>query len=359
DARTLVLRLIRPDSLLLRKLSLPGVSSPWKRRGEMEWNGAIGLGPFHVTEWEAGRRLTLVRSGARGRSDTVRVRFVAAAARVRNLLRAGRADLIWPVPPALLDQSLPVGFHVVSSRARPGRDLLLVQRADVPPTTGLPARGALAHALNRSEIVSELGAFAEPSSEWMAGAPPFEAPKFDAGEVAAWLDRGHLGRSFHVALAFDDDGIGAVAARALQGGWSRFNLYAELRALRGAAFSNEALRGQSQLVLIEHQPLLDRPEWAAEELVMPLRGPAVGAFRTGWRTREFDAWRVGRGEAPNALPAALEQRIEEEALILPLGRLPWLRAVREAGPVVPFHPHFGPDFLGDLAAPPASSPSGR
>ena len=351
DARTLILRLSRPDSLLLRKLSLPGVSSPWRRRGAIDWNGAIGLGPYHVAEWESGRRMTLVRGGARGRSDTLRVRFVATAARVRNLLRAGRADLVWPVPSALLDQPLPPGFRTVTSDPRPKRDLLLVQRADVPPTTGLAARSALAHALNRTEVVSELGGFVEPPAEWIAGAPPFEAPKFDEEEVTRWLDRGHLGRSFHVAMAFDQDGEGAVAARTLQGGWSRFNLYAELRGLKGPAFATEALRGQSQLVLVEHQPLIERPEWQAQELIMPLRGPAVGAFRTGWRTREFDPWLLGRAGMFATLPAVLQRRIEEEALILPLARLPWLRVTRDAAPAARFHPHFGPDFLDTVAAP--------
>src|SRR6267378_1921942 len=110
DSRTLVMRLARPDSLLLRKLSIPGVSSPWRRRAPRSWQDACGLGPFRVAHWETGRRLDLVRRVA-------------------------------------------------------------------PPTSKLPARRALAHALNRGEVTTALGRFADPPGALLPGAPPFEAPK--------------------------------------------------------------------------------------------------------------------------------------------------------------------------------------
>ena len=64
---------------------------------------------------------------------------------------------------------------------------------------------------------------------------------------------------------------------------------------------------------------------------MPLRGPAVGTFRSGWRTREFDALRLGRSEGQNALPAALEQRMAtiDEPSLFDIGhRLPYKVKVR-------------------------------
>ena len=355
DARSLVLRLARPDSLLLRKLALPGVSTPWRDRAPGDWKAACGLGPYRVAKWEPDRRLTMVRSSAHGRTDTLLVRFVPNAARARNLMRNRRTDLVWPLPLLLLDQTLPAGFVTVRSPARPDRQLLLVMRADVPPTTRLPARRALAHALNRSDVMAALGALADPAAALIQGAPAFEPPKFDAAEVSAWLARGDLGRSFHVAMAFDENGTSAVAARALQGSWSRLNLYVELRALRASAFAVEALQGHAQLLLVEHQPALDRPESQLAELVMPLRGPACGPFRTGWRTREFDAWLAGRVAAASSQPAAAQRRFEEELIVLPIARLPWVRVLPHAGLEVPFHPHFGPDFAGSA---PLSGPSG-
>jgi ABC-type transport system substrate-binding protein len=355
DAHTLVLQLSRPDSLLLRKLALPGVSSPWRQRAGVDWNGAVGIGPYRVSAMGRDRRLTLVRSLPHGRVDTLRVRFIPATARLRSLMRAQGFDLLWPLAPGLLDEPLPATYRTEVSRARPERHLLLVMRSDVPPTTTLPARRALAHALNRGEMQTALGALGQPPGALIEGAPAFEQPTYDLGEVGAWLERGHLGRSFHAVLAFDAGGAPAIAARALQGGWSRVNLYAELRGLRGAAFQTEALHGSAQLLLVESQPLIDRPEWRLADLVMPMRGPAVGAFRTGWRTREFDVWLVGRPGAQAFSPGAAQSRIEDETQILPLSRLPWVRVVRSSGPETGFHPHFGPDFT--TSAPTVEGPA--
>jgi len=354
DVHTLVLRLARPDSLLLRKLSVPGVSTPWRRRTSGSWQDACGLGPYRVATWES-TRLVLTRRGPHGRADTLRVRFVPSAARAANVLRSGRADLVWPIPPALLEQPVAPGFELRRARAAPERELLLVLRGDVPPTTKLPARGALAHAINRSDLASALGAFGEPAGALIPGAPRFEAPAFDAGEVAEWMTRGDLGRSFHVAMAYDAGGAGASAARALQGDWSRLNMYVELRPQREPDYFSETLSGQSQLLLLDYQPVVDSGPWRLGEFALPLRGPAVGAFRSGWRTREFDPWIEGRPNAAALQPAVLQGRIEEEMRILPLARLPWVWLVPASrgapgGGIAVFHPHYGPDFTGSGAA---------
>ncbi len=343
DERTLLIRLSRPDSLLPRKLSLPGVSSPWRSRSPGQWRSACGIGPYRVLADQRGR-LTLARVLPCAGPDTLRIRFVLGAPRTRALLRDGRVDLVWPLPPGFLDQPIPPGFHGERLEARPARRLVLVMRADTPPTVGLPARRAIAHALNRSEVMSTIGAIAAPAGSLLPGAGAFDFPKYDAGEVERWMERGHLGRSFEVSMAYDADGAGAALARPLQGGWARLNLYVTLHELRGAAFANEALMGTSQLVLAETQPLCDRPEYALAQYVMPIRGPAAGGVRTGWRTREWDAWLLGR-RGSTAFPAALaQQRLEQELFVLPLASLPWLRIVREGGLPEPFHPHFGPDF---------------
>jgi hypothetical protein len=266
---------------------------------------------------------------------------------VRAALRAGQADLVWPLPTALLEEPVPQGFRTLERAARPERRLLLVLRADVPPTTKLPARHALAHGLNRTELQRALGRGALESGAWLDGAATFELPRLGSDEVAKWLDLGHLGRSFHVTLAFDADGAGAEVARTMQGAWSRLNLYAELKPLRGAAALGEALAGQSQALLVESQPELPGPEAELAGLVMPIRGPAVGTFRTGWRTREFDPWIVPSRPPSGPLEAGAAQgRIEEELIALPLVRLPWRWIERPTTERVRFHPRFGPEFTG-------------
>ncbi len=360
DARTLVLRLSRPDPLLPLKLALPGVSAPWRSRATGgDWAHARGLGPYRVAGGEAGRRLTLVRASAqaeraveRALPETLAVRFTVGGARVRALLRAGKPDLVWPLPPGLLGEPLPPDYRTAFRLPSPRRTLLLVMRPDLPPTSALAARHALAHGLNRSEILSTLGRVAGELREWLAGAPPFAFPRLDAAEVAAWMNRGDLGRSFHVTMAYDADGPGAAVARSMQGEWARLGLYVELRELRGGDMSAYALTGGSHLLLVESQPLLEGAAAELAGLVMPLRGPAIGAYRTAWRTRAFDPW-IATGRATRPLdPGQVQQRLEEELVVLPLVRLPWAWVERDAAPVAGFHPRYGPGFLAGRGVPP-------
>ena len=343
DARTLVLRLTRPDPLLPRKLALTGVSAAWRRRTPSpDWKGAVGLGPYRLSSDE-GSRLRLSRvAKIDGAPDTLSVRFVASAARVRGLLRDRRADLVWPLPPGL--GGTPPGYRGTTRPASPRRWMWLVLRADLPPTTRLPARHAIAHAINPGELIPAIGAGARTGEPWLEGAAPFDFPNLDAGEVSAWLERGRFGKSFHVTLAYDAEGPADAGARALQGAAARLNLYYELRPQRGRQAEQAALTGNSHLLLIEAQAPLARPEAELAQLVMPLRGPAVGVFRTGWRTREFDPWIAPRRPAPAFDPLHAAERLEEELIALPVASLPWEWLEREGGPKVEFHPRFGPEF---------------
>ncbi len=347
DPRTLRVKLARPDSTLPERLALPGVGTPWKRReAGLDWGLAVGLGPFRVSAHEPGRALTMVRAvAAAGGPDTLAVRFVTGAPRGRQLLRQGRADLMWPLPPGLLDESLPPGALRREAPARPARTLVLALRADTPPTHRLPARAALAHSLNRVAALRALGAVAAPVEEWPAGGGRFEFPTLDAAAAREWMAHGDLGISFHVTLGYDADEAGAATARVLQGEWARIGIYVELQPLRAAAARAQALTGGPQLELAEEQPLLERPEAELAALVMPLRGPAVGALRTGWRTREFDPWLwPARSATPGPFDAVgARRRLEEECVVLPLAELPWVWVTRIGAPAATtLQPRFGP-----------------
>ena len=376
DDRTLVLRLTRPDSLLLRKLALPGVTWPWRPAAAdsgpgSSWTGALGLGPYRVAREEPGRQLVLARArgprkpGASSAPDSIIVRFVVGAARALALLRGGNADLVWPVPTGFSQFPLPAGCGEVLRGAWPARRLLLVMRPDRPPTSKHEAREALAHAINHEEIVGALGD-SLPDPPWITGAPPFDFPALDADEVRTALSRGAFGRSLHVMMCYDADGPAAEVASSLQGQWAGLGLYIDLRALRGDKLDAELLEGGSHLLLVECQPLFDHFSAELAALVMPARGPGVGGFRTMWRTREFDPWLAlrlaprpaprprARGaaepvvEPPEALlpaPAQAQQILAQDMVVLPLARLPW-RWVERGGPLqVGFHPHYGPQCL--------------
>jgi ABC-type transport system substrate-binding protein len=349
DARTVVLRLDRPDSLLPAKLALPGISTPWRSRLAGGWRGAVGLGPYRLAGADPGARMVMARVSGAG-PDSVRLRFVIGEARLRSLLRAALVDLLWPLPPELLNQPMPTGYRLERSEARPRRRLLLVMRADTPPTSHEEARRALANGINRADVLATLGRSAAANGELVSGAGPFPAPRYDAAQAVAWMAKGDLGRSFHVVLLYDADREGAAVASAMQGVWSRQNIDVELRGLRGSDFASEALGGREQLLLVEWQPLERGPQFDALGLVQAPRVPPSAAFRTGWRPGEWAALRAGATPGKAAGAQALESALERDLVAVPLADLPWVRLVREGGPPAPFHPHFGPDFAASPGA---------
>jgi len=349
DDRTLVVRLAVADPLFLRKLAIPGTGWAWKRREARGWSDAVGLGPFRVWAGDTASRLVLVRSGdslaGRGvTADTLTLRFLPGAARVRSLLRAGRPEIVWPLPPGLLAETLPPGYRVVARAAVPARRLVLVMRADLPPTTRLAARRALGHGVNRSAVLRALGPAAGGVEAWIPGAPPFDFPRLDQQAIEMWRERGKLGRSFHVVMVYDANGVAAEVARVLQGEWATHSIYVELLPLTGRRLRAEFLAPtRSHLVLGDLGDLLDAPAGVLASLFMPLRGPAVGGIRAGWRTREFDAWILPRRSLVPFDPVPAQRRLEEEGVILPIARLPWLWVERAGGPAAPFRPDRGPD----------------
>ena len=362
DAHTVVLKLARRDRSLPAKLALPGMSAPWGSGVCDGWVCATGIGAYRVLAEEPGRALTLGRRAGATGPDTITVRFQPGAARVLTFLRSRAVDLVWPVPAALDLSALPPGFRLVARAEAPPRILLLVMRADLPPTSRPATRRALAHSVNRDRALDALGPRGRRLETWLPGAGRFDFPALDESLVRDWKERGRLGGAFHVVMAYDADGVAASVARVLQGEWARLGIYAELRPLRGPKLAPELLGGLSHLALVEAQPWTDDPAGTLSLLVMPLRGPAVGGFRTGWRTRELDGWLSPvRGPAQPG-PEAAQVRLGEELIALPLARLPWIWLARTDGTGLAFHPHFGPGCagfsLGSQAAPAGEPPAG-
>jgi len=363
DPRTLVLRLARRDPRLLEKLAVPGVSTPWKRRSG-DWPDAVGSGPYKVGAAIPGRSLTLVAAGmagvARPLADTLHVRFVVGGARVQSVLRLGHADLVWPLPPGVDGRSLPPGWSYATPAALPPRRVLLVLRADVPPLHRAEARLALARAVHHDDLVAALGPGAEPIRAWLPGAhepyewPPLESPADRQARLAAEAARSRPAapareamhaqvESFHVVLGYDADGPGGAVAGPLQAQWALAGHYAQLRPLRGAEAGRTPLAATApQALVVTTQALLPGlgPELAG--LVMPIRGPAVGSVRTGWRTRALDAVIAGSGTAD---PDSVQRALAATRIVLPIANLPWRMAIRDGGrgPIV--HPAMGPSWI--------------
>ena len=347
DAATLRLELVRRDRRLLERIAATSASEAWRDRSAATWSAAVGLGPMRPLPGSNDQHLLLVRTAdTRGYPDTLFVRFAIGDGRSRAALRFGTPDLIWPLPPGLRGEPVPRAYRIASDSTGPSRVLTLFMRADLPPTTKVAARNALAHGINRAEILRLLEAPVHAPGALIAGAPPFESPGYDLREMHAWMDKGRLGLSFHVTLAFDADGAGATIARAMQGEWSRSGLYVDLLPLRGAEWSKECLRGnRAHLLLVEWTPPAAGAGPALASLGMPVRGPAIGTVRTGWRTRELDAWIDPAGASPTASDAAaIQRRIEQEVLLLPLARSGTSWVVRAERNVARFGRDGLPDF---------------
>ena len=369
----LVLKLAVREPRLLEKLATPGTCTPWKRR-RGGWRDAVGVGPYRVAGADGDRILTLVAAsspaGVSAAADTLRVRFLAGAIRVRNILRRSGTDVLWPLPPGFLDSGLPAGFELGGAPADPERRLLLVLRPDVPPLGRLEVREALTRAIRPVELALVLGPLGEPLRRWPPGAresyawPAPETEGERAARAVEELARQDLARrdlakrgsyrrtaaadrpeSYHVVLAFDADQSGASVAAALQGQWAAAGDYAELRALHGDAALAQPLRAAgAQATLVESQAPIRGlvPELAM--LVQPLRGPVRGGFRTGWRTREFDRWLQPPGAAAVLDPDTVQHRLAEQRIVLPIASLPWRVAFRTGASRPRIDPRYGPDW---------------
>lgn len=342
DPHTLVFRLRRPDPHFTRALTLPSIGMAWRTNPKQAAWG-VGLGDYRAIAEGARWRLVRAVTADAAAADTLLLRFVPTAGRALGMLRAGTADVVWPVPPELLEGTLPAGYVARRSTPRPPRRLVIVVRADRPPTMRAAARRVLAHGLARTEALARLTPWGRAEATWLTGAPSFEPPAFDAGAVREWLDRGNLGSSMHVGMAYDAGGVAASIASVLQEQWARLAIDVERIPMRGEKLGREQLAATgAHLLLVEHQaPFED----AASELatyVMPIREVPVGAFRSGWRTREFDRW-IGpeRGTAPPDVPAA-QARLGEELVVLPIATLDWVWIEREGGAGLDVSPRDGP-----------------
>lgn len=340
DDSTLVLALVAPDPRLLEALALPGVSTPW-REGAVDWAHAIGIGPYRLAAAEgpaaAPHALLCVRTAAfAGRGpDTVRVRFQPAAARVLAALRSGGVDRVWPAPPGLLRALLPNGYARRHADAKPVRRLVLVMRHDLPPTSRAAAREALAMAIRPGEVLEMLGATAAPVTRWLPGAGARDAATQDAEGARARLASDHLGRSFHAQLTYDPSEEGAAVARLLQGQWSAIGIDIELEPVNGRPKGGAWPGADAALALVTGAPLFDTAEAEWMRYTETPRGPCVGDVATGWRVQ-----RPAQGFSD---AAALQDRLEQERVAVPLADLPWWWIDRTGADSTWIHPRYGPE----------------
>jgi len=154
------------------------------------------------------------------------------------------------------------------------------------------------------------------------------------------MARGRLGAASACASP-TTRGAGAALARSMQSDWAEQAINVELRPLHGGRFESEALSGWSQMLLVEAQARsrIPPPSWRPGDAAARA---AVGTFRTGWRTREFDRWIAPRVMPPRAAGRPGEHPLEEECIVMPLARLPWSWIERDDAAPIRCDPRFGP-----------------
>jgi peptide/nickel transport system substrate-binding protein len=158
DPRTVVIRLSRPDGMLLFNLGSGDavILAPESADGAKQ--NPIGTGAFRFDRWVAGDRVVLVgnpdfRDPALPRLDRVTFRFISDAAAQLNAVRSGDLDA-FPIFSATESLALFEADprYVVSVGTTEGETVLAVNHRR-KPFDDVRVRRALAHAIDRQAVV--------------------------------------------------------------------------------------------------------------------------------------------------------------------------------------------------------------
>lgn len=174
DAKTAVITLTKPSSAFLSALSLPSfsIASPAAlqqyKADEVTGTGEaprftgtfgtehpIGTGPYTLKSWERGNQLVLERYesywGEKAKTKTVVFKPIADGPARRQALEAGDIDGYDLVDPADTDALESAGFQILR---RPAFNVGYIgMNQSKPPMNNPKIRQAVAHAINRENIV--------------------------------------------------------------------------------------------------------------------------------------------------------------------------------------------------------------
>ncbi len=157
DEHRLQVDLPQPASEFLTLLALPPLWVIDRQMVEADaaWAAkapSAGSGPYRLTTWERGKRLTFEAAGARPRTGAVSIEIVHAASERRQRVREGRADLAVGIPGVSL---LEGGDDSTGGRSAyaPGlRTAWLGFNLDRAPASDQRFRQALAQVIDRARL---------------------------------------------------------------------------------------------------------------------------------------------------------------------------------------------------------------
>lgn len=323
----LVVHLARPHATLLTDLEVPILRAD-EAAGAPRPDGTLdGLGPFVVTRRVPGAiELGPAASGALAapaRSVTLRTVHDENARALR--MHAGRADLVVNgFSPTLI----PALEHAagVSVNARRGANLTyLLARTDRGSLADPRIRRALATAIDRERIAKTLlagrGQAATtllPPQHWAhTPAPPWPS---DRASARASLEEAHHGR-LHVTLLTSTDRLRGTIARFLAQELEEVGVDIEVVPLELGTLISRLGKGDFELATLQ-LPEITEPN-VLRVFLHSSSIPPEGANRGRVQDAEVDRLldegaATADSGARKAIYAALEKRIRDEALLIPL-----------------------------------------
>lgn len=304
DARTLKIRTVRRDPLLLNRLSYVLIA---RKDGER----LSGTGPYRLVRWSKGASLEAEAFDGyrKGKPRIQRVVFVPVpeGEQVVTALKQGRVDVLRWIPETMVGELRAVPGVRVTERSGLMTYCLWMRclsGKERNPFSDVRVRRAVAVAIDRDEIVRALGGHGLPSHQLV--------PKGVFGFVASLPEIGHDPQQAKRLLA--QAGYGA--------GFDVTLVHRE-----GAMVSLVAERLKEMLGAVGVRVKLSTPDWS--KVVEGWKSASLPFFLAGWRFENGDATSflrdclMTRDEArhvgtynPGISSAALDKVIDEQDAIV-------------------------------------------
>jgi peptide/nickel transport system substrate-binding protein len=157
DPATVKVTLTQPQGDFLYDMGWGDAVIVSQKTAETNVTNPVGTGPYEVSEWVKADHITLVPNsnytGTKPALDKVTFKFISDPTAASSAVQAGDVDVFSAFPaPELLDQfKSDPRFQVIVGSTQ-GETILAMNNAH-PPLDNVKVREAIAHALNRKEII--------------------------------------------------------------------------------------------------------------------------------------------------------------------------------------------------------------
>ncbi len=353
DARTLEIRLSRPDASFLTRLTLgilPGDALAEGQQARMH----SGCGDYHWAAWNNGSLLIEPDAG-----DAPAIRFIGVRDPVTRVLKLARGEIDFTqndLPPHLLGwlrRKPDLRMETMPSTTFAYLGLNLQDRI----LRDVRVRRALALAVDRRALKRALFADLPVLSEtvlapshWAAAKLP-ETP-FDPARAERLLDaagwpRGKDGVRFELTYRTSTDPARLRLATAIASMWERIGVHAHVESLEWGGFYARIKRGDFQVYSLAWVGISDPDiyRWILHSSMWPPKGANRGRYRDA----RMDAWLDAAAatedrNARRALYEKIERKMQADMVYIPLWHEPVVAVFRKQ--LVGFQPSPDGSLLG-------------